>query len=78
MAIEQARVGEVAAQMMEILDQYGYAEDAEITDIMIVVAVDHNNGAENRVHWSTSPHMHMHTSLGLLMRVQLALGNNQE
>ena len=55
MAIEQAKVGEVAARMMEALDQHGYGEDAEITDVMLVVAVGHNTepGARStNVHWT--------------------------
>ncbi len=40
MAIEQARVGEVAAQMMDTLERQQYDEDAEITDVMLLVAVD--------------------------------------
>ena len=53
MAIEQAKVGEVAARMMEALDQHGYGEDAEITDVMLIVAVEHNTEAGAR---STSVH----------------------
>ena len=55
MAIEQAKVGEVAARMMEALDQRGYGEDAEITDVMLVVAVEHSTEARARftnVHWT--------------------------
>jgi pyruvate kinase len=45
-AIEQARVGEVAAQMMDTLEQQQYGEDAEITDVMLIAAVDYDdNGA---------------------------------
>ncbi len=72
MAIEQARVGEVAAQMMDTLEQQQYGEDAEITDVMLIAAVDYDdNGATSRVHYSSSPGMPTHVALGLLTHVQV-------
>ena len=76
MAIEQAKVGEVAARMMEALDQHGYGEYAEITDVMLIVAVDHNTEAQARstkVHWTPSPGMAPHVGIGLLTQVRHAL-----
>lgn len=55
MAMDQTRVGEVAARMMEVLDQQGFGEDAEITDVMFIVAVDHEGGAATSVHSSSTP-----------------------
>ena len=72
MAIEQARVGEVAAQMMDTLEQQQYGEDAEITDVMVIAAVEYDdNGAKSRVHSSSSPGMPTHVALGLLTQAQV-------
>jgi pyruvate kinase len=71
MAIEQARVGEVAAQMMDALEQQQYGEDAEITDVMLIAAVDYDNGATTTVHYSSSAGMPTHVALGLLTHVQV-------
>ncbi len=71
MAIEQARVGEVAAQMMDTLEQQQYGEDAEITDVMLIVAVDYDNGATTTVHSTASPGMPTHVALGLLTQAQV-------
>ena len=73
MAIDQARVGAVAAKLMEILDQHDYGEDAEITDVMLLVAVDHDHGTSTRVHWSPSPGLSPHVGVGLLTYVRQAL-----
>jgi hypothetical protein len=73
MAIDQARVGEVAARMMEVLEQQEFGEDAEITDVMLIVAVDHEGGAATSVHSSSTPNMPMHAKLGLLTYVQSVL-----
>ena len=71
MAIDQARVGEVAAQMMDTLEQQ-YGEDAEITDVMLIAAVDYDdNGATTTVHYSSSPGMPTHVALGLLTQAQV-------
>jgi hypothetical protein len=75
-AIEQAKVGEVAARMMEALDQHGYGEDAEITEVMLVVAVEHNTEAGARstnVHWTPNPGMAPHVGIGLLTQVRHGL-----
>ena len=71
MAIEQARVGEVAAQMMDTLERQQYGEDAEITDVMLIAAVDYDNGATSTVHYSSSPGMPTHVALGLLTQAQV-------
>ena len=76
MAIEQAKFGEVAARMMEALDQRGYGEDAEITDVMLVVAVEHSTEAGARftnVHWTPNLGMAPHVGIGLLTQVPHAL-----
>ena len=71
MAIDQARVGEVAAQMMDTLEQQQYGEDAEITDVMVITAVKYDNGASSKVHSSSSAGMPTHVALGLLTQAQV-------
>ena len=76
MAMKQTKVGEVAARMMEALDQHGYGEDAEITNVMLIVAVDHNTEASTRstrVHWTPNPGMAPHVGIGLLTQIRQAL-----
>jgi hypothetical protein len=72
-ALDQSRVGEVAAQLMESLDQQEFGEDAEITDVMLIVAVDHEGGAATSIHSSSSPGMPTHAKLGLLVYTQSVL-----
>ena len=74
MAIEQARVGEVAARMLDILDEYGYGEDAEITDVLLITAVNDGDGATN-THYSVSPGMPAHVGVGLCTLIQRAMVN---
>ena len=68
MPIDQSKVGEVAAELMDILTTYG--EDAEITAVMLITAVTHDNGTKTTVHHNASPGMPVHEGLGLLMFVQ--------
>jgi hypothetical protein len=72
-ALDQGRVGEVAARLMDSLDQQGFGEDAEITDVILIVAVDHGGGAATSIHSSSSPGMPTHAKLGLLMYTQSVL-----
>jgi hypothetical protein len=74
--IEQAKIGEVAARIMEALDEHGYGEDAEIRDVLLIVAVDHETESgdrSTRVHWTPSPGMAPHAAIGLLSQVRHAL-----
>ncbi len=68
MEIEQERVGEVAARMMGTLESHGYGEQAQITDVMLIVAVDFGDG--DTVHMEVSPVMARHVALGLVTHVQ--------
>ena len=43
MPIEQSEVGEVAAELMDILETT-YGDDAEISAVMLITAVKHDNG----------------------------------
>ncbi len=73
MALDQARVGEVTVRLMESLDEQGFGEDAEITDVVLIVAVDHEGGAATSIHFSSSPGMLTHAKLGLLAYTQSVL-----
>lgn len=73
MALDQARVGEVAARLMESLDEQEFGEDAEITDVVLIVAVDHEGGAATSIHSASSPGMPTHAKLGLLTYTQAVL-----
>jgi hypothetical protein len=74
-AIEQTKVGE--ARMMEALDQHSYGEDAEITDVTLIVTVDYDTEAAARrstkVHWTPNPGMAPRVGIGLLTQVRHAL-----
>jgi hypothetical protein len=72
-ALDQARVGEVTVRLMESLDEQGFGEDAEITDVVLTVAVDHEGGAKTSVHFSSSPGMPTHAKMGLLTYAQSVL-----
>lgn len=67
--IEQSKVGEVAAELMDILETT-YEEDAEISAVMLITAVNHDDGTKTTVHHNVSPGMPVHEGLGLLMFVQ--------
>jgi len=67
--IDQARVGEVAAELMDILETT-YGEDAQISAVMLITAVNYENGTKTTVHHNASPGMPVHGGLGLLLFVQ--------
>ncbi|MBV9453482.1 MAG: hypothetical protein JOZ19_05100 [Rubrobacter sp.] len=69
MPIDPSKVGEVAAELMDILETT-YGEDAEISAVMLITAVTHENGTKTTVHHNASPGMPVHEGLGLLMFVQ--------
>ena len=51
---------------MDILETT-YGEAAEISAVMLITAVAHDNGAKTTVHHNASPSMPVHAGLGLLM-----------
>ena len=73
MPIEQSRVGEVTAQMMDVLDQSGYGEDAEITNVLLIVSVE-DGQSHTRTHFNGAG-MPTHVGVGLCATVQHALLN---
>jgi hypothetical protein len=58
---------------MEALDEQGFGEDAQITDVVLIVAVDHEGGAATSIHSSSSPDTSTHAKLGLLTYAQSVL-----
>ena len=63
MAIDQSKVGNVAAVLMDQLAET-YDENAEIETVMLVVTVDH--GEHDTIHYRTSEHVPKHLALGIL------------
>jgi len=73
MAIEQAAIGQVAAELMEELaDAYG--DDAEIDTVALAVTVTHSGGSATDVHSKFSQHTPVHVAIGLMEFVSRALG----
>jgi hypothetical protein len=73
MAIDQAAVGTVAAELMEELAE-SYGEDATIDTVAVVVSVTHAGGAATNVHSKVSESTPVHVAIGLLEYVSRALG----
>jgi hypothetical protein len=75
MSIDQTKVGNVAATLMDNLDAAGYGEDAEITDVVLIAAVVHDDGRQRSLHWSHNPGMPPDALLGLLAYVKAVTSN---
>ena len=71
MAIDQAAVGLVAAELMEELEHM-YGEDATIDRVALVVAVD--RGPETTVHYKLTPGTPLYVAKGLLAHVHENMG----
>jgi hypothetical protein len=55
MAIDPAKVGNVAAQLMEGLEQkFESDESAQITTVFLITATDHSDGQRTSIDWSVS------------------------
>jgi hypothetical protein len=67
MAIDQALVGQMAANLMEQLEA-AYGEEAEITAATLIVAVDHGDDM-NTIHSNFSPGLATYQALGLVEHV---------
>lgn len=71
MPIDQAKVGEVAARLMEKLEhEFGKDESAEIGSVFLVAGVRHDEGRRVTVHYDTSSGTAPHEGIGLLQYVQ--------
>ena len=72
MAIDQAQVGAVAAQLMEELENT-YGDDASIENVALIVAVRHSGG-QTGVHFRFTDQTSPHAAIGLLEFASRALG----
>ena len=74
MAIDQTKIGTVAAQLMEELEA-AYGDDAEIATVALIAAVDHGDGTHYHphYHYKFSPGTPKHVGLGLLAVAQDAI-----
>lgn len=77
MAIDPSKLGNVAAKLMETLEA-NYGEDAELGAILLIAAVDHENGTQTTVHYSVSDGLPVHEGLGLLQHVQNSIAFPQD
>jgi hypothetical protein len=68
-AIEEAKVGNVAIGLMEQRGDYG--DDATIDHVMVIAAVHHPGG--DIVHFAVSEAMPNYVGIGLLRKVQTHL-----
>jgi hypothetical protein len=73
--IEQNRVGKVTTELMvDVLDQqYEYGEDAEITDVLLIVCVDNGQGRIT-THYNGGG-MPPHVAIGMCETVRHAMLN---
>jgi hypothetical protein len=77
MSIGQAKVGEVAARLMERLEQeYARDESAEVSSVFLISAVRHDAGERLTVHYDTSSGVTLHEGRGLLQYVQALISQN--
>ena len=72
MAIDRAKVETVAATLLDSLEET-YGEDAEITDVMLIAAVDYDGGEGTSLHFEVNPGMAKHVGIGLLNQINYAL-----
>lgn len=71
MSIEQAKLGEVAARMMERLErEYESDESAEVSSVFLVSAIKHNDSEHLTVHYDSSSGVAPHEAMGLLEYVR--------
>jgi len=67
MAIDQALIGQMAASLMEEVEE-DYGEDAMVSAAALVVAVDHDDGT--MVHFSFGPELSVQEGIDLLEQVR--------
>lgn len=69
MAIDQTRLGAVAAELMDDLAG-NYGDDAELKHVVIIATVDHGGGTLDTTHWKITPGMPNYVGIGLLELVK--------
>jgi len=64
-AIEPSEVGNVAARLMDTLeDKYG--DDAEIKAVLLLVDVSHSDGTRDTIEYAPSEGLALHEGVGML------------
>jgi hypothetical protein len=72
LTIDQTKIGEVAAQLMDQLEEtFGDDETVEIDSVMLIVSVKHGLFDGAHVRWHNSPDLPIHEALGLLRFVEV-------
>jgi hypothetical protein len=72
LTIDQTKIGEVAAQLMDQLEEtFGDDETVEIDSVMLIVSVKHGRFDGAHVRWHNSPDLPIHEALGLLRFVEV-------
>ena len=69
MAVDGIKLGNVAARLMDQLEQTR-EKDAELESVIIIAAVTNDADRQTTVHYSVSDNMPQHVALGLLTVVQ--------
>jgi hypothetical protein len=70
--IDQAKISEVVAQLIDQLEEtFGEDESIEIDAVMLIVSVKHGLFDGTHVRWHNSPELPIHEALGLLRFVQI-------
>ncbi len=64
MALDQSKLGIVAAQLMEQLEQT-YGDEASLGTVAVIAEVDH--GDQNTIHYAFSESTPKHVGVGLLV-----------
>ena len=68
--VEQAKVGQVAARLMERLARkFGKDESAQVEAVLLITAVRHEEGERLTVHYDTSPGLAPREGRALLRHV---------
>ncbi len=77
MSIEQARVGEVAARLMERLEnEFEEDESAQIEGVVLISVVRHNNGKRVTINYDSGSGMAPYQVMGLLQYVHALLSSD--
>ena len=74
MPIDQSRVGNVAARLMENLENK-YGDDAEIKSVLLLVTVEHSDGTQDTVEIAPSEGISRHEGMGILELVKQSFLN---
>ncbi len=74
MSVEQAKIGEVAARLMERLEcEFEEDEGAQIEGVVLISAVRHDNGKRVTINYDSGSEMASYQVMGLLHYVHALL-----